>query len=77
MMEILKMEMDGSSCAITPVFLVSSYPPNGAIDARIPHQQYNSANTYGWNSINLTFQDMLMELFQVIFLLPLSGVLHL
>ena len=58
------------SCVITPVWKInSSYPPNRAIDARIPHAQGNPAVTHGWNSTNLTFigstQDILANSFSV------------
>ncbi len=37
--------------------IISSNPPTGAIDARIPYLQGNPATTYGWTSVNLIFSD--------------------
>ncbi len=62
-----------SSCVITPVYLVSSYPPNGAIDARIPHVSGNPAITYGWDSINLTFSGYTQNIVQNDFIITTVG----
>ena len=37
------------------ISIISSYPPDGAIDARIPHNPDNPEITYGWDTIELTF----------------------
>lgn len=40
-----------------PVAIISSFPPDGAIDARQPHD-LNGLNPVGWDSIDLTFDGV-------------------
>lgn len=37
--------------------IASSYPPNCAIDARIPHDPDDPLTVYGWDAIDITFAN--------------------
>ena len=45
-----------------PVTLAGSDPPNGAIDARQPHELNNRGVSFGWQEVRLSFSESIADL---------------